>query len=175
MAKDLNLRKYQEDILARLDALSDSVSNTSSSRLGVSIGQDRVLVDLAEISEVLALPEMYPVPLTKPWFLGMANVRGNLYGINDLALLAGMPATGKKTSNSRVLLINQELAAQAGLVVDRLIGLRSLDQLKQKKSKKAKAFCFKPETYEDAEGNTWLELDCDALVNSKEFMQPSLA
>jgi len=174
MAKDLNLRKYQEDILARLEALSDSVGGTSNSRLGISIGQDRVLVDLSEISEVLSLPELHKVPLTQSWFLGMANVRGNLYGISDLAQLAGQPAT-TKTSNSRVLLINQELAAQAGLVVDRLIGLRGLDQLKEKKSKKAKAFCFKPQTYEDSEGNTWLELDCHALVNSKEFMQPSIS
>lgn len=173
MAKELNLRQYQEDILARLGALSESTSNTAASRLGVSVGQTRVLVDLAEISEVLALPEIHQVPLTRPWFLGMANVRGNLYGINDLGQLTGQPAT-IKTSNSRVLLINQDLATQAGLVVDRLIGLRSIDQLKEKKSKKAQAFCYKTKTYEDSEGNAWLELDCHALVSAKEFMQPSL-
>lgn len=172
MAKDLNLRKYQEDILAKLDAISGSVSNSANSRLGISVGGYQVLVDLADISEVLALPDLFAVPLTQSWFLGMANVRGNLYGVSDLSQLIGKNAAAK-TSNSRVLLVNQQLTPQVGLMVDRLIGLRNLDQFKAKKSTK-QADCFTQQTYEDSEGNNWLELDCRALVDAKEFMQPGI-
>ena len=36
------------------------------------------------------MPEPVPVPLTKPWFLGVANVRGGLYGMIDFgAFLTG--------------------------------------------------------------------------------------
>ncbi len=171
MAKDLNLRKYQEDILAKLDAISGSASNSANSRLGISVGGHHVLVDLADISEVLALPEMFAVPLTQPWFLGMANVRGNLYGISDLSQLVGGNAA-TKTSNSRVLLVSQELTSQVGLMVDRLIGLRSVDQLQASKSDKQQAECFKQQTYEDGQGNHWLELNCRALIDAKGFMQP---
>lgn len=173
MAKDLNLRKYQEDILAKLDAVSGSSSNSFNSRLGISVGGQHVLVDLADISEVLALPDMFAVPLTQAWFLGMANVRGNLYGISDLSQLIGQGAAAK-TANSRVLLVGQQLMPQVGLMVDRLIGLRSVDQLKAKKAGRQQAQCFKKQTYEDSEGNNWLELDCRALIDANGFMQPGI-
>ncbi len=173
MASGLDLRKYQEDILAKLESLSEQQANASNSRLGVGVGQYNVLVDLAEISEVLPLPDMHPVPLTQPWFLGMANVRGNLYGISDLAQIVGQ-SSPVRTSNSRVLLVNQELIAQAGVMIERLIGLRNLDDMKPAQQTIEQPFCFKPQQYEDAEGNLWLELDCHALVNAKEFVQPSI-
>ena len=173
MAKDLNLRQYQEDILAKLEAIAGSTSNSANSRLGMLVGGSHVLVDLAEISEVLALPDMFAVPLTQPWFMGMANIRGNLYGISDLGQLIGH-APVARTSSNRVLLVNQDITLQVGLVVDRLVGLRSLDQLKAKKSRKAQGFCFKTQTYDDSEGNNWLELDCHALIESRGFMQPGI-
>lgn len=173
MASGLDLRKYQEGILAKLESIAAAGTATSASRLGVAFGKDRVLVNLAEISEVIPVPEMHAVPLTKPWFLGMANVRGNLYGISDLAQLVGMPAVAR-SSNSRVLLVNQDLMAQSGIVVERLIGLRSLDELKVRDTTEEKPFCFKQTEYEDADGMRWLELDCQALVETKEFMQPSI-
>ena len=109
MAKDLNLRQYQEDILAKLEAISGSSSNSANSRLGIHVGGNHVLVDLADISEVLALPDMFAVPLTQPWFMGMANIRGNLYGVSDLGQLIGQVPVAK-TSNSRVLLVSQDIA-----------------------------------------------------------------
>jgi len=173
MASGLDLRKYQEGILAKLESVAASGSSASNSRLGVSVGKENILVNLSEISEVIPLPEMHVVPLTKPWFLGMANIRGNLYGINDLAMLAGHPPVAR-TNNSRVLLVNQDMMAQAGIVVERLIGLRSLDDLKVRESTHEKLFCFKQVEYEDADGVRWVELDCQALVESKDFMQPSI-
>lgn len=173
MVKALNLRQYQEDILAKVEAIAGSPSNTANSRLGIYLGNERVLVNLAEISEVLALPDMHAVPLTQPWFVGMANIRGILYGINDLTLLAGQAVTAR-TSSSRVLLLHLELAPQVGLLVDQLIGLRSLDQFTLTNANATLPLCYKPLEYADAEGQRWLELDCRALIDSKGFMQPGI-
>ena len=39
------------------------------------------------------MPEVSLVPLTKDWFLGVANVRGVLYGVSDFAAFGGIAAT----------------------------------------------------------------------------------
>ncbi|SFE44999.1 chemotaxis protein CheW [Nitrosomonas sp. Nm166] len=59
-------------------------NETSSAVLGVTMGGKRYLIPMTEVNEVIPIPKLAYVPLTKPWFLGLANVRGNLYGITDL-------------------------------------------------------------------------------------------
>lgn len=171
MGKDLNLRQYQEDILARLQSVVAN-KEESSSRLGITVGKYNLLINLSDISEVSPISELHTVPLTASWFLGVSNVRGNLYGISDLAQLTNQPAISKSAS-SRVLLVNQEIVPQVGLLIDRLVGLRTFDQFKIKKSKKVASPWFKPYIYTDADGMQWYEFDCYALMSSKEFMQPT--
>ena len=90
--KKLDLQAYQKDILARLKTQAESGRSVSSSKLGIRVGGQDCLVTLSDISEVLPVPEVLHVPLTQPWFLGMANVRGNLYGVTDLASYLGYAA-----------------------------------------------------------------------------------
>ena len=35
------------------------------------------------------MPAIATVPLTQPWFLGVANIRGNLYSVVDFAGFVG--------------------------------------------------------------------------------------
>jgi twitching motility protein PilI len=87
MAKRSQLREYQTNILARLENAKKAGAESSAGYLGVVIGTRNVLVNLQEISETLPVAEIHPVPIVKPWFLGVANVRGVLYAINDIAQL----------------------------------------------------------------------------------------
>lgn len=43
------------------------------------------LVNLADSGEVVPLLPLTDVPLTKPWFVGMANIRGSLYSVTDFS------------------------------------------------------------------------------------------
>ena len=123
--------------------------------------------------EVIPVPPVQSVPLTQPWFLGVANIRGNLYNITDLAQFLGMPPTAK-SSNTRILLLNSETTTQAALVIGSLVGLRSIDTMKAKDSSTEEVF-FNKQTYEDAENNEWLEVDIDMLVKDKDFIQPTIS
>ena len=172
MSAGLDLRGYQEGILNRLKLAAEQTGDTRSSYLGVVIGDVKVLVNLLEISETLPMLNLQSVPLTKPWFLGIANVRGNLYSVNDLALVLGSAPT-KLSSSTRLMLVNNDLTSNVGLVVDRLIGLRNTAQMKKKKLKQASAFCMKPLEYTDSASDVWQELDCYQLVKSAEFINPS--
>ena len=60
------------------------------------IGAERYLLDLTQAGEIVPLAPLRAVPLTQPWYLGLANIRGNLVGVIDLAryLGAGDTAAG---------------------------------------------------------------------------------
>lgn len=169
MAKNkLSLQAYQQDILERLKNLTEGGSTAPSSRLGVKIGGNNWLISLDDISEVLPIPDIVHVPLTHSWFIGMANVRGNLYGLTDLAGLFGS-SSGTITDQSRILLAHQGLDVNAGFLVDQLIGLRNLEDMQLQNPDPEK-----PEwqlgRYQDASGQNWDELDIEALISQDNFM-----
>lgn len=172
MAKNSNLREFQEAILLRLKEVASQDAAASSSRLGVTVGSKKLLVNLNDVREVLPVPPVQFVPLTQPWFLGVANIRGNLYNITDLAQFLGMPPTAK-SANARILLLNSETTSQAALLIGSLVGLRSIDAMQVKNANASEEVFFGKQTYEDAENNEWLEVDVDTLVRDKDFIQPT--
>jgi len=58
----------------------------------------------------------------------------------------------------------------AGLLVDQLIGLRSIEEMQpQQRTKDMPAWQL--DQYKDSNGQDWVELDLAALLGQKEFMQ----
>ncbi len=173
MAKSSNLREFQESILLKLKEAASHGSTAASSRLGVTVGANNVLINLKDVTEVLPVPPLQPVPLTQAWFLGVANVRGNLYNVTDLAQFMGMPPT-PKSANNRIILINSETTTQAAVLVENLIGLRSIDVMALKPSASDEILAFSKLVYEDSDNKTWLEFDIVDLVKDKAFNQPAI-
>lgn len=171
MAEKVKLRDYQKSILDKLEMVRADASTVSASYLGVEIGGRNVLVSLLDISETLVVEDIQPIPLVKPWFLGISNVRGVLYAINDLAQLLDNRYT-EISSNTRMLLINENISSNVGFLVDRLIGLRSLETLNPREKAIEEGICFKQDSYEDTEKRIWYVLDCERLVESQEFEVP---
>ena len=89
MAKRLSLRDFQESLSARLQ--SAKRGETAPPMLGFRAGGRRWLLELPDSGEVVPLPTLSPVPLTQPWFAGMANIRGGLHAVVDFAQFAGAP------------------------------------------------------------------------------------
>ncbi len=171
MADKLKLKDYQKSILDKLESIKTDINPVGVRYLGVNIGDRNVLVNLLEISETLTMVGIQPIPLVKPWFLGMSNIRGTLYAINDLVqLLDDKPI--EISSNTRMLLINKNIISNIGFVVDKLIGLRTEDALKPIAESTEESICFSSLSYEDDEKRTWYVLDCKKLVNSRMFEMP---
>jgi twitching motility protein PilI len=171
MSKQSQLREYQTSILARLENAKKTGTEASAGHLGVVIGSKNVLVNLREISETLPVADIHPVPIVKPWFLGVANVRGVLYAINDLAQLLEAKFTSV-SSNTRLLLISDAVSPNVAFVVEKMIGLRNLNDMKPHEVESEESACLKEQTYQDDENRIWHMLDCDKLVRSKEFATP---
>lgn len=162
MSKRFNLREFQQSVLDRLQAQVAGGSDYAST-LGVQVGEEYWLVDMADINEVLPLPPLTPVPLTKPWYCGVANVRGNLYSIVDLSVYmdgAAIPREGQ----SRVLLAGQKFAFNAGLLVSRVLGLRNIKDWQR--SDEDGKICL-----QDESGQRWHKLDMAQLLQQPEFLQ----
>jgi twitching motility protein PilI len=168
MAAKLSLREYQLELSDRLQRAG--TGGRVASKLGLEAGGAAWLVDLTEAGEMLPVPPISAVPLARPWFRGVANIRGNLYSVVDFAAFLGGEAT-LVTDQARLLLISDRFRAGCALLVGRSLGLRRSDELDPRPggagSKWTRA------EYADAEGKHWKELDVPALVRDPEFLDVS--
>lgn len=162
MAQRISLRDYQRELAERL---RQADSARRASWLGVQAGEARWLVDLADVEEVLPLPPVTPVPLTRPWFRGVVNVRGNLYSVVDFPAFTGGALT--LTGEPRLLVFARRFRAGAAMVVSRVLGLRSRENLKRV----ADGSGWQRATYEDPEGTQWNVLDVGHLANDPQFLE----
>ena len=90
--------------------------------VGFRVGRTRFVAARQEVREVLTWPGVTPLPGAKPWLLGLANVRGQLLPITDLAAFFGAePITIGRSS--RVVMVNHP-DIPAGLLVDEVRGFR---------------------------------------------------
>jgi twitching motility protein PilI len=164
MAEKLSLRDYQRDLAERLRAAEGS---TNVSMLALQVGEQGWLVDLGDAGEVIPVPPITPVPLTRAWFKGVTNIRGNLYSVVDFpAFLGGNPVT--VAGESRLLLIGERFRLGSALLVDRSLGLRNPTQLTERQ-KDSQLPWVKAE-YVDQEGRIWQELDVPQLVQQPDFL-----
>jgi len=168
MAAKLSLRDYQLELSGRLQrAQTDS---RVASKLGLEVGGAVWLLDLTEAGEMIPVPPISAVPLARPWFRGVANIRGNLYSVTDFAAFLGGEATAI-TDQARLLLISDRFRAGCALLVGRSLGLRKSGELEPRAggagSKWTRA------EYTDAEGKRWRELNVPALVRDPEFLDVS--
>ncbi len=134
------------------------------STLGVQIAGQNWLVEMADISEVLPLPQLTGVPQCKAWFRGVTNVRGNLYCVADMAAYQGKGEASADIS-SRVLLVSGRHAFNAALLVDRVLGLRDARTWQQVEEQVE---------YRDQQGDLWRKLDIVGLLRQAEFLQVAI-
>lgn len=164
MAGKASLRDYQRDLVERL---RNPDSSRIASKLGLQVGSESWLVDLADAGEVLPVPAISPVPLTRPWFKGVASIRGKLYSVVDFpAFLGGTGVT--LGEQARLLLIGERFRIGSALLVDRSLGLRNPERLTYR-ARSTQSPWLKAE-YADTDGTQWKELDLPQLVQHPDFL-----
>ncbi|CAG0993286.1 Chemotaxis protein CheW [Burkholderiales bacterium] len=167
-AAKLDLRTFQQELATRL--ASKTAAQVESSRLGLSCGGDRWLVRLADAGEVVAMPPVTPVPHTRPWHMGIANVRGNLYSVIDFARFIGREPEGA-AGHARLVLFGPRAGdLHVGIVVERVLGLRNLAELAPSGTA-AGAPAWYAQCWMDADGRAWQEIDLSRLARDDAFLQ----
>ena len=141
----------------------------AQSRLGFESGGEYWLVDLAAVGEVLPVPALADVPLTKPWFRGLANIRGTLYSVTDLAAFHGFDQAPVSTQN-RLLLANAH-GGNMALLISSTQGLKTLAALEAIPTLKGHpAQPWRGERFRDSTGRTWTHLLLPVLLGASEFL-----
>ena len=167
MARRTGLREFQLSVAERIRTAASRAA--LSSKLGFQVGNENWFVALHQVNEVIPVPPIVPVPLTQPWFRGVSNVRGNLHSVVDFSAFQGGEATPGGVER-RVILVSDRLVGGAGLLVSRMLGLRSPEQFTAA-TRPSDAAAWVAATYTDAGGTRWLELDLPALVREQRFLE----
>lgn len=168
------LRQYQMQLLERVQAAKTGAA-VGGSVLGVLIGQRRCLLELTQISEIVTLQAITPVPLARPWYLGLANIRGALTGVVDLAQFQGRAGGGG--ADSRLVTIAPSLGFPCALRVERVLGLRKLAGMTALPADAdggngAAGWCA--QRYADGDAQQWDRIDLARLVREPRFLQVGL-
>jgi twitching motility protein PilI len=173
-AAKLDLRAFQQELATRLAA--KTTAQVEQSRLGLACAGSQWLIRLADAGEVIAVPPVATVPLTRSWYLGVANIRGNLYGIIDFSGFLGHDTDPVAASGatSRLVLFGQRIGdLRAGLVVHRVLGLRNLAELVEA-DPPAAAPAWYGSRWTDHDGGVWQEIDLALLAQDPGFLQVGL-
>jgi twitching motility protein PilI len=170
MAARTDLRKFQQSLIERLSASSGQ--STLNTKLGFEIADDAWLIDLTGISEVLPVPYLEPVPLARKWLAGVANIRGHLFTVVDLASFFGKPLS-ETTASSRLLLLSPRVARGVALQVKSTYGLRHETQFQVDQSHRSEREPWVKCSYRDNNGRRLCEIDPHHLVAHPSFLDVS--
>ena len=178
--------KYENNpvmLLREMASKAVDTSNTQISRkdlkniwsgVGFSLCGHSLVAPMGEVIEIAPVPEYTLVPGTKPWALGIANVRGRLLPIVDLECFFGSRLAGNRR-NYRVL-ITEINKVYVGLVVNKVFGLQHFEEagFVSPDGSRIEAYGnFIDAEYPD-ENRTWYRFLPSRLLEDREFADASL-
>ena len=178
MAQHESLKELQIRLGQRLQqAQSTDVALTW---LAAVAGPKNYLLPLRQSGEVLPAPQLCSVPRTKPWFLGVVNVRGSLFGTIDLAQFdayfhhqgeqAPTSAAAPVLQTPSVVTFHSELEVNYALQVSALAGLRSLESFATSTPAPPGSPVFFGAQFLDTQAISWQEIKLHELSRTPEFL-----
>ena len=175
MANREALRELQSRLATRLQAARSE--GVKASWLAVEAAGGKYLLPLAQSGEIFPFTSAQAVPYTQDWFLGVANLRGGVYGVVDMASFVGgqapAPRSDASRAESRLVALNAALDVNCALLIDRLAGLRNPDAFTASSQPPEGAPGYFGVGYTDANGAYWQEINLQALSEQPQFLSIS--
>jgi len=131
------------------------------------------LFPLVQAGEIFPLSQLQPVPYVLPWFRGVLNIRGGLYGVVDLATFVAGDATLQPevaAAESSVVTLNSALEVNCALQVDSLLGLRGADAFSSSTPAPPECPSYFGTRFFDAAGDMWQEINLRTLALDTQFL-----
>lgn len=172
MANRQALRELQNRLAVRLQAAK--TQGVSASWLAVEAGGAKYLFPLNQSGEIFPWVSAQNVPYTQTWFAGVANLRGGLYGVVDLASFVSgkMPPARNELARteSRLVALNSALELNCALQVDKLSGLRNPEAFTDFTERSTESPEFFGHSYVDVNGVSWQEINLQLLAQHANFL-----
>jgi twitching motility protein PilI len=176
MANRQALRDLQTRLAARLQQAR--TEGVAPGWLAVEIAGQGFLMPLAQSGEIFPITAVQKVPYTQTWYLGVANLRGGLYGVVDLgSFMMGVASVrnvdGSSRDQARLIALNSAMEVNCAVMIDRLGGLRSIGDFVSRVAVPEGSPAFMSAQYIDKAGAAWIELDLQQLATSPRFLSIS--
>lgn len=180
MAKRQALQDLQKRI-AHLLQEARSQTTDAASWLGVRLGEHKMLLPLQQAGEIYPWSnQIHYVAYSKPWFLGVAALRGQIYGVVELtAFLTHVDQTETTASQQRrastqkkqrLVALNEAFGVNAVLRVDALEGLHSQGSFTASEPAPPTAPAYYGSVFHGQDGTVWQEINLQALCQTAEFL-----
>ena len=157
MANKQALRELQSRLADRLQ--NAHTEQRGKSWLAVECSELGFLFPLRDAGEIFPVAPLAVVPHSHRWFLGVSNLRGHLHGVVDLAGFLGLKTGEAQRDQARLVGFNRALDINCVLLVDRLSGLRSEEDLAAEAGDTTRRPKFAGARYRDASSRVWQELN----------------
>jgi purine-binding chemotaxis protein CheW len=99
--------------------------STNNSYICFNLGPQEYGVPLLSIKEVLAMPELTPVPQSPSHFLGIMNLRGQVISVMDLRIKIGLKAASTEETAVMIVDFGNYLL---GVVVDKINSVIAINE-----------------------------------------------
>lgn len=146
------------------------------SGIGFTIANTHYVAAMGTVSEILHLPKFTAIPGVKSWMLGVANVRGRLLPIMDLARFFGLSHSSISSRDKRVLVVeNGEILS--GFIVDHVLGMQYFSaESFQPKETKGMALAIQPYIKGSYRKNDtdWNVFDTFVLTEDEKFLEVTI-
>lgn len=116
--------KEKEELSLKLDGRHSSLQNQY-----VLLSLEKIFfsLPLSSALEIGRRPDITVLPNLPNWVLGISNVRGEIVSFINLKTFFGILSTGTKVGRRFLIIHNKDM--KVGIIVDRIIGILSLDQI----------------------------------------------
>ena len=165
--KELQMRLAERLQLAKTEGIAPSW-------LAVEAGEKKYLFPLDQAGEIFPWGGVQSVSYTQSWFLGVASLRGGLYGVVDMAGFVGGRSPVSKSelarTESRLVSFNSALEVNCVLLIDKLAGLRKQSNFIDFSVPEPGAAEFFGNQYVDASGTSWQEINLQVLAQQVVFL-----
>jgi twitching motility protein PilI len=172
MANKEALRELQTRLAERMQVARSEPA--AQAWLAVESASQGLLLPLEQAGEIFNAGRIMSVPHTRPWFVGVANLRGGLHGVVDMAVFLGLRARGAhehSAEGSRLVALNPSLGVNCALLVDRLAGLRHQNDLNDQVDETGSTRPgFAGARWRDGQGRAWQEIKLSALAADMQFL-----
>ena len=176
MANREAIRELQTRLANRLRTARDE--GLSVSWLAVRSAGMNYLLPLAQSGEIFPITAVQPVPYAQPWFLGVVNLRGGLFGVVNIAQYVagetGVPVAGgaprKPGATQVVVTLNAALDVNCALLVDELVGLRNPQVFSESAPRAPDAPAYFGNRFTDPGGQSWQEINIQTLSQHPHFL-----
>lgn len=172
MANKQALRDLQTRLADRLQIAR--TQGVAASWLAVETGEKKYLFPLSQSGEIFPWVAPQTVPYTQDWFVGVANLRGGLFGVVDLeCLISGQPVLIRAElarAESRFVALNGALEVNCALWVDRLSGLRNQSMFRDFSERASDSPLYFGNSYVDFNDQTWQEINLQRLAQQAHFL-----